>query len=136
MRRVEQRATGQFLKVEGPSGVVVSIPGWMVDPLVCAEMSIGRPQVDLAALSDLRRLVTQAAVLGNSQSEVRIAREEADETARHGGAELGQANEPDVRGPQGGRDERRGGKEAISALAQLLMQAAGLIVEELDDDRR
>lgn len=26
--------------------------------------------------------------------------------------------------------------EAISALAQLLMQAAGLIVEELDDDRR
>jgi hypothetical protein len=26
--------------------------------------------------------------------------------------------------------------EAISALAQLLMQAAGLVVEELDDDRR
>jgi len=63
VRRVEQRATGQFLKVEGPSCVVVSIPGWMVDPLVCAEMSIGRPQVDLAALSDLTRLVTQAAGL-------------------------------------------------------------------------
>lgn len=26
--------------------------------------------------------------------------------------------------------------EAITTLAQLLMQAAGLIVEELDDDRR
>lgn len=41
MRQVEQRATGQFLKVEGPSGIVVSIPGWMVDPIVCADIRIG-----------------------------------------------------------------------------------------------
>jgi hypothetical protein len=59
VRRVEQHATGQFLKVEGPSGVVVSIPSWMIDPLICADKRSGQPQVDLAALSELRRLVTQ-----------------------------------------------------------------------------
>ena len=137
MRRVEQRVTGQFLKVEGPSGVVVSLPGWMVDPLVCADMSIGQPQVDLAALSELKRLVTQAAVLTNSPGKVGIAREEVDETARHAGTDLGQAQmslmfEP--RKVDGMNDVERAG--AITTLAQLLMQAAGLIVEELDDDQR
>ena len=34
----------------------------------------------------------------------------------------------------GMNDEER--EEAITTLAQLLMQVAGLIVEELDDDRR
>lgn len=29
MRHVELHATGQFLKVEGPSGVVVPVPAWM-----------------------------------------------------------------------------------------------------------
>ena len=46
MRRVEQRVTGEFLKVEGPDGVVVSIPEWMVDIHVCAGMKIGSPQID------------------------------------------------------------------------------------------
>jgi hypothetical protein len=35
VRRVEQRATGQFLKVLGPADVVVSMAGWMLDPVVC-----------------------------------------------------------------------------------------------------
>jgi hypothetical protein len=29
VRRVEQRATGQFVLVEGPTSIVVSIAGWM-----------------------------------------------------------------------------------------------------------
>ncbi|MDX6502373.1 MAG: hypothetical protein QOG23_5637, partial [Blastocatellia bacterium] len=36
IRRVEQRATGLFLKVEGPAGIVVSIAAWMLDPVTCA----------------------------------------------------------------------------------------------------
>jgi hypothetical protein len=40
----------------------------------------------------------------------------------------------EVRKVDGMNDVER--TEATSALAQLLMQAAGLIVEELDDDRR
>ena len=57
VRRVEQRATGQFLKVEGPTGIVVSIAGWMLDPVICAKMTIGTPRVDLAALIELKRLL-------------------------------------------------------------------------------
>ena len=40
VRRVEQRATGQFLKVLGPAGIVVSIAGWMLDPVICAGMTM------------------------------------------------------------------------------------------------
>ena len=52
VRRVEQRATGRFLKVQGPAGIVVSIAGWMLDPVVCAGMTIGPPQVDLQRSSN------------------------------------------------------------------------------------
>jgi len=57
VRRVEQRATGQFLKVQGPGGIVVSIAGWMLDPVICAAMTGGPPRVDLAALIELRLLL-------------------------------------------------------------------------------
>ena len=106
VRRVEQRATGQFLKVEGPSGIVVSIPAWIVDPLVCADMRIGQPQVDLATLLDLKRLVTRTAAPTNSPSDNGIAREEIDEAARRACADVGQADEPDVRTMQSGGNER------------------------------
>jgi hypothetical protein len=45
IRRVEQRATGRFLKVLGPAGVVVSIADWMLDPVACAGMAMGAPRV-------------------------------------------------------------------------------------------
>src|SRR5689334_11261063 len=57
VRCVEQRATGRFLKVQGSAGIVVSIAGWMLDPVICGAMTIGRPRVDLAALVELRRLL-------------------------------------------------------------------------------
>ena len=108
MRQVEQRVTGQFLKIEGPSGIVVSVAGWMVDALVCADMSIGPPQVNLAALSDINRLVTRAAAPAHSPSENGTAKEEVDEAAQRAHTDLGQADEPDVRTGQDGRDERPG----------------------------
>lgn len=37
-----------------PSGVVVSMAAWMLDPVVCVGMTLGAPQVDLPALSDLK----------------------------------------------------------------------------------
>ena len=114
MRLVEQRATGQFLKVEGLPGIVVSVPGWMIDPIVCAGMRTGQPQVDLAALSDLKRLVMPAAAPAHFPSGNGFAREEVDEAARRAFAEFGKADEPDVltqqnrryggRGAGGGRD--------------------------------
>ncbi|MCQ4190964.1 hypothetical protein NEI07_15365 [Methylocystis sp. NLS-7] len=41
MRRIEQRATGQFLMVQAPSGALISIAGWMFDPMVCMGMTFG-----------------------------------------------------------------------------------------------
>ncbi len=108
VRRVEHRATGQFLKVKGPSGLVVSMAAWMLDPVICAGMTLGAQQVDLLALSDLKRLVTVAAAPPNSQRDNGIAWEKVDETTRRARADLGQTDEPDIRAPPGGRDERSG----------------------------
>jgi hypothetical protein len=36
---------------------VVAIAGWMLNPVVCAGMTIGAPRVDLAALVELERLL-------------------------------------------------------------------------------
>lgn len=44
VRRIAQRATGQFLSVQGPAGIVVLIASWMLDPVVCAGMTIGAPR--------------------------------------------------------------------------------------------
>lgn len=106
VRRVEERATGRFLKVEGPSGIVVSMPGWMVDPVACAEMRFGTPQVDVTALSDLKRLVTMVAASPNSQSDDGVVWEEVDEQARRARADRRQTDESDIRAPQGRRNER------------------------------
>jgi hypothetical protein len=43
--------------VRGPAGIVVSIAGWMLDPVICAGMTTGMPRVDLAALVELERLL-------------------------------------------------------------------------------
>jgi len=42
------------------TGVVVSIAGWMLDPVVCVAMAMGAPRVDLATLVELKRLLIGA----------------------------------------------------------------------------
>lgn len=82
VRRVEQRAMGQFLKVQGPAGVVVSIAGWMLDPVACAGMLMGAPSVDLAALFELDQLLIAAGNPAHSRSDVAIVREKDNEGAQ------------------------------------------------------
>ena len=41
IRLVEERATGRFFKAMVPTGVVVSISEWMIDPVVCGGMTMG-----------------------------------------------------------------------------------------------
>ncbi|RJF89200.1 hypothetical protein D3874_21325 [Oleomonas cavernae] len=48
--------------MQGPAGIVVTIAGWMLDPVLCAGMTIGAPRVDLAALVELQRLLIGAAI--------------------------------------------------------------------------
>ena len=72
----------------------------------------------------------------HSRSDIAIVQEESNEVSQSAGRGAGPANEPVVRQK---RLEGLGSAERnkmISALAQILMQAAGLSVEELDDDER
>ena len=136
MRRVEQRATGQFLKVQGPAGIVVSIAGWMLDPEICAAMTIGPPRVDLAALIELRRLLMGISKPTHSRSDVGIVRGKNNAVSQVAGSGAGPADEPVICRQQAGWVGRLERNKIILTLAQILMQAAGIRVEELDDDKR
>ena len=92
IRRVEQRATGRFLKVLGPAGVVVSIADWMLDPIVCAGMTIGAPRVDLAALIELERLLIARANPADSRSDSAIVGEEYHDESQIAGDDIRSAN--------------------------------------------
>jgi hypothetical protein len=92
--RVEQRATGEFLRVQGPAGIVVSIAGWMLDPVVCVEMTIGAPRVDLAVLIELRRLLMGVSNPTHSRIDVGIVREEGNAISQVAGSGAGSADEP------------------------------------------
>lgn len=37
VRRVEKRATGESVQVEGPTGIVNRVAGWIFDPVVCQD---------------------------------------------------------------------------------------------------
>jgi hypothetical protein len=97
VRRIAQRATGQFLSVQGPAGIVVLIAGWMLDPVICAGMTIGAPRVDLATLVELKRLLIGLATPAHSQSDVGIVREESNEVSQIAGAGAQPANETPIR---------------------------------------
>jgi hypothetical protein len=103
VRRVEQRATGQFLMVQGPTGIVISIASWMTDPVVCAGMTIGAPHVDLAALVELKRLLMGTGNPAHSRSDIAIAPEEGNEISQIAGDGAGSADDPDVRQQPTGR---------------------------------
>jgi hypothetical protein len=108
IRRIEQRATGLFLRVLGPDGFVVAIAGWMVDPMACAGMAMGPPQVDLAALIELKMLVAQAAAPSHFRGEQGVAREKGNEALYKAGTDHSPANEPGIRAPQTGWARGRG----------------------------
>ncbi|MPZ35423.1 MAG: hypothetical protein GEV13_31365 [Rhodospirillales bacterium] len=103
VRRVEQRATGQFLKVQGPTGIVISIAGWMLDPVICAGMAMGAPRVDLSALVELERLLIGASNPAHFRSEVSIVPEEGNEISQIAGSGAVSADELVIRQQQTGR---------------------------------
>ena len=116
VRRIAQRATGQFLSVQGPAGIVVLIAGWMLDPVICAGMTIGAPRVDLAALVELKRLLIGLATPAHSQSDVGIVREESNEVFQISGAGAEPANETPIRQkPAGWGGTRRAEQDHLGA---------------------
>src|SRR6185437_11157025 len=89
IRRVEQRATGLFLKVQGPAGVVVSMPASMLDPVTCAGMTMGAPQVDRAALMELDQLLIDKGRNRRSPIDAEIVQEECHEDHQGPGRDAG-----------------------------------------------
>ena len=107
------------------------IAGWMLDPVVCAGMTIGPPRVDLAALVELQRLLIDADP-HSSRSDAAIVREEAMKNLKLPAPVAGPADEACCSTPDGleglGSLER---DKVVLALAQILMQAAGLASRSL-----
>jgi hypothetical protein len=89
IRRVEQWATGLFFKVQGPAGVVVSMAAWMLDPVTCAGMTIGTPQVDRAALIELDQLLIDKSRNRRSPIDAAIVQEECHEDRQSPGTDAG-----------------------------------------------
>src|SRR5580698_8438371 len=53
----EQRSGRDVVVVEAAPGVAIVLAAWMLDPAICATMSLGAPTVDLAGLADVDRLL-------------------------------------------------------------------------------
>jgi len=53
----ERRSGRDVAIVEPEPGVAIVLAAWMLDPVVCATMSLGAPTVDAAGLADLDRLL-------------------------------------------------------------------------------
>jgi hypothetical protein len=43
--------------IESEPGIAIVIAAWMLDPTICAAMSLGSPAVDINGLTDLDRLL-------------------------------------------------------------------------------
>jgi hypothetical protein len=126
IRRIAQRATGRFLSILGPAGVVVTIADWMLDPIVCAAMPKGTPRVDLAALVELKRLLMCAAETTHSWGDSRILRENHHDASQAAVADRVSADESAVRRQKRKHSVRTAGSSGQAAsLAALGFQFHG-----------
>src|SRR5215471_10966307 len=59
VRRIqsEQRASGELVHVELTPGIVTILPAWKLDPIYCAGLKVGAPQVSVAALCTVHELL-------------------------------------------------------------------------------
>jgi hypothetical protein len=53
----ERRSGREVVVVEAEPGVALVLAAWMLDPAICATMSLGAPTIDVAGLTDLDRLL-------------------------------------------------------------------------------
>ena len=123
------------MQVEGPTGIIISIAGWTLDSVAFAKMVVGTPCVDLATLLALKQVL----MASRPPQTLRTIKDLFGRRAMKL-CELPTA----IAGPQMNLlfdANHLDGLEALerskvaAALARILMQAAGVRVEELDDDK-
>jgi hypothetical protein len=117
-------AIGQFVQVEGPTGIIISIAAWMFNPIACAKMVVGAPCVDLATLLALKQVLIGPGPARDPPSDKGFVRGKGDEASRVADGNSGPADAPVVRQQLSRRTGGSGTKQVAAALAQKLMQAA------------
>ena len=67
------------MHVETDPGAVIMLPAWMLDPVVCNQMSLGDPHVDLQALREFSDLLEVLGLRSSLRSGITAAKEDTDE---------------------------------------------------------
>jgi hypothetical protein len=80
---VDNRKTGQFVRVEVRQGVVTVVAAWMLDASACAGMEIGAPRPSLAALRDLDDLLKRRRLGRSCSGDIAAIKEQPDANAAH-----------------------------------------------------
>jgi len=80
MRRTGRRGS-EVVHVEIRPRVWRALPAWMTDASVCAAMSLGPPQLSIAALNELRAVLSDGSTLPSvGESSDKTKKEKSDET--------------------------------------------------------
>lgn len=71
--------------MEAAPGIVIVVPAWMLDPVICAGMELGPPRVAVTALADLHYLLVERGLRASSLNDSNIVQEEqSDQIAKTG----------------------------------------------------
>ena len=123
------------------------VAAWKLDPIYCGSIKVGLPQVSLAALSDLHRLLMACESRLLSANDNTVTQEDHDGIAATARPSIGTRLEAEAcstgaapparphsrRRPPSKRDG--GQRQAIlKAMAQLLIDASGAVMAEAGDD--
>ncbi len=143
----EQRASGEIAHIELEPGVVTKLVAWKLDPVSCSAMKVGVPQVNLAALSDLHRLLSLCESRLLSANGNTVTQEDNDgiagsTRASNGGGCESEACSLDTTTSARPRPRRRlppghdsgGTPRVLKALAQLFLEASGAVTTGGADD--
>jgi hypothetical protein len=86
VRWSEWRGGGRVVFAETMPGIVTVVPEWMLDPIVCAGMTEGTPQVTVEALINLQRDLLDAGFRRSSEDDPNTVRETQHEPSIEVGA--------------------------------------------------
>ena len=76
----ERRASGEVAHIELAPGNVIMVATWKLDPITCASLKVGVPQVSLAALRDFHELLVACESRLNSRDGSTVKEEAHDGT--------------------------------------------------------